>query len=163
MTAFHQTLEYKRLEFTELGKTGPLLFRRGLKNPFYRAAFVTGKDLRDLRYVQKRGRPGHTEHTVDSGKGRLPVLSETGEWSCRPTAAALLVKLLRETDLCHIGLRFFLRTCLPMIQYGLFRSKGRKRGISFGYISRKRDGLSEDGKRFVKHIKKCLAEKAASC
>ena len=160
MTAFHQTLEYKRLEFTELGKTGPLLFA-GPKNPFYRAAFVTGKDLRDLRYVQNED---------DQDTLSIQLIPERDDYRyyrrrgkvMQTNSRRLLVKLLRETDLCHIGCGF----SPDLSAHDTIRAipiKGTEESISFGYISRKRDGLSEDGKRFVKHIKKCLAEKAASC
>ena len=81
-----------------------------------------------------------------------------------PPKCVLCGKLLgkEETDLCHIGCGF----SPDLSAHDTIRAipiKGTEESISFGYISRKRDGLSEDGKRFVKHIKKCLAEKAASC
>lgn len=160
MTGFHQTLEYKRLEFTELGRTGPLLFV-GPKNPLYRASSVTGRDLRDLHYIQN-------EDTQDALTIQLIPENDDYRYYRRcgkvleTNSRRLMVNLLLETELCHIGCDFF----PDLSAHDTIRAipiKGTEESISFGYINRKRDGLSEDGKRFVKHIKKCLAEKAASC
>ncbi|HIS07164.1 MAG TPA: LysR family transcriptional regulator [Candidatus Choladocola avistercoris] len=153
MTGFHQTLEYKRLEFTELGRTGPLLFV-GPQNPLYRVPFVTGRDLRDLHYIQ-------SEDAQDALTIQLIPESDDYRYYRRcgkvleTNSRHLMINLLLETELCHIGCSFFPEPSAAEAIRGI-PIKGTENSIFYGYINRKRDGLSEEGERFVQYVRKTL-------
>ena len=150
MTGFLQTLEYKRLEFTKLGKTGPKLFV-GPGHPLYSAVKVSGRDLKGLRYIQD-------ENDQDALSIQLIPENEDYRYFKRrgtvlqTSSRRMMADLLMKTDLCHIGYGF---SGNPS-EEGQIRGipvKGEEDSIFFGYICRKRDGLTEEGIKFVNYIK----------
>ena len=153
-TAFQQTLEYKRLEFTELGVTGPRLFV-GPEHPLYGAPEVSGRELRDLKYIGNENDqdilsiqliPENEDYRYYKRKGTVLETS----------SRELMVGLLLETDLCHIGYGFSPAASLQE-KICSIPIKGAKDSIFYGYINRKRDGLSDEARKFVRYVKRELS------
>lgn len=150
MTAFKQMLEYRHLEFVELGDASPLLFA-GPKSPLYHAEFVTNKDLKELQYVQMKDEQDSFSIPLVQGaedyrdyRIRERVLSTDSR--------QLLVQTILNTTLCSISFGLSEETTDSRLR-GI-PIKGVKETAAFGYIRRIRDGLSEEAGAFASYVKK---------
>lgn len=148
MTAFRQQLQYRHLEFTELGKTEPMLFA-GPKSPLYQANFVTTKELRDLNYVQMKDGDslsinliqGNEDYQYHRRRGQVLLTN----------SRYLMLKMVLESELCNISSSMFPEIADCGEIHGI-PIRGTEGSITFGYVKRKRDALSPEAERFVKFI-----------
>lgn len=146
MMAFKQELEKKRLEFSEIGRTGPLLFA-GPNSPLYHAASVTNKELRDLNYVQTKDDQDFLSiHLIDRDedyqyhKRRGQVLVTNSRH--------LMLQIIQESGLCSISCGL-LKQLTDYEEIHGIPIRGSEESISFGYVKRTRDELSAAAKRLL--------------
>lgn len=153
MTVFRQMLEYRHLSFQELEKTEPLLLT-GPKSPLYHAPYVTMKELRELDYVQM-------QDEQDTLSIQILQRSEDYQYHRRrgqvliTSSRYLLVQTILETPLCSISYGICPGSAGSELLHGI-PVRGAKDSITFGYIQRKRDGISSEGRRFVEFVKNHL-------
>jgi len=155
MTGFKQALEYKHLQFTELGKTEPLLLA-GPLSPLYHAAFVTNKELRDLNYVQTKDDQDFLSINLIQGNEDYQFHKRRGQVLVT-NSRYLMIHMLLETELCSIGCSMCPGLARDEEIHGI-PIRGSEKSITFGYVNRKRDELSPEAVRFLDHIQKYLGE-----
>lgn len=155
MTGFKQALEYKHLEFTELGKTEPLLLA-GPFSPLYHAAFVTNKELRDLNYVQAKDDQDFLSINLIQGNEDYQFHKRRGQVLVT-NSRHLMVHILLETELCSIGCSIRPGAVRDGEIHGI-PIRGSEKSISFGYVKRKRDELSAEAISFLDYIQRYLSE-----
>lgn len=150
MTAFRQRLEYRHLEYEELGETEPRLYV-GPQNPLYHAESVGSKELRELHYVQMAGEQeslstdlvqASEDYHQHRRRGQILVTS----------SRHMLLETIQKTDICSISCGFLPRTPGYEDIRGI-PVRGTQKRISFGYARRKRDELLPEAARLVEFIK----------
>ncbi|MFG6330469.1 MAG: LysR family transcriptional regulator [Lachnospiraceae bacterium] len=150
-TAFRQMLEHRHLVFEKAGKTQPLLFA-GPKSPLYRALSVTVKELGALKYVQM-------QDEQDNLSIRLLQRSEDYQYHRRrrqvltTSSRYLLLQTIADTALCSISCGL----CPALIGDETVRGipiRGTENSVTFGFVHRKRDGLSPEAEQFTEYVKK---------
>ncbi|MBS6397905.1 MAG: LysR family transcriptional regulator [Clostridiales bacterium] len=149
MTVFRQILDYRRLEFTELKRTQPMLFV-GPGSALYHADSVTSRELRELSYVQ-------LEEDQDSWNLNLLQGQEDYQHHKRrgrvltTNSRSLMTQMILETELGNVG-----SGLMPEFsEDGRIRGipiRGTEESIIFGYIRRKRGELSPEAERFVGYV-----------
>lgn len=151
MTAFRKMLEYRHLVFEEIGRTQPQLFA-GPKSPLYKTSSVTMKELRDLDYVQM-------QDEQDTLSIQLLQRSEDYQYHRRrgrvltTSSRHLLIQMIEDTKLCSISCGL----CPALIGCETLRGipiQGTKGSICFGFVQRKRDGISPEGEQFTEYVKR---------
>lgn len=149
MSAFNQTLDYKRLAFVPMKKAGMSLLV-GKKHPLFNARTVDDAQLKTLKYVQYEEdyfslihHPGHLNESIHRF-GKIDNIVTTNSDDC-------LYFMLQEGGLCHLGCDIvqqkFDRTqirCIPL--------SGSEATIQFGYIKRRRDTLSKITEKLVDYL-----------
>lgn len=151
MNVFQQMLEYRHLTFTELEKTEPLLLA-GPKSPLYKEAYVTMKELRELDYVQMQDEQDTLSIQILQGTEDYQYHRRRGQ-VLTTSSRYLLVQTVRDTALCSISYGISPGTAGSELIHGI-PVRGAKDSISFGYVQRKRDEISPEGKRLVEFIKR---------
>ncbi len=153
MTALRQLLEYKRLEFIELGQGEPVLFA-GTGNPVCRQNRIGIKELRGLSFVQLKESQETLGVGLYQGSEDSRSLKRRGQ-ILTTNSRNLMVRTLLETELCSMG-----NSLLPEIsgQEGirLLPILGLEEKICFGCIRRKRDGFSAAAEQFVEFVRERL-------
>lgn len=153
MTALRQLLEYKRLEFTELGQGEPALFA-GAGNMVCKEGRVGLKALRDLHFVQLKESQETLGVGLFQGSEDFRSLKRRGQ-VLTTNSRRLMIRTLLETELCSMG-----NSLLPEIagQEGIRQLPilGLEEKICFGCIRRKRDGFSEAAAQFVEFVRERL-------
>ncbi len=151
MTAFLQTLEYRYLEFAEIHKETPLLFV-GPKNPLYMETMVTNKELRNLQYVQMKEEQEALNIHLVQGTDDYRYYRSHGQIMLT-NSREMVLKLVQATSLgsisCGLSVEEGEREGLRGIPI-----RGTKNSIVFGYIRRKRDGMSLAAAQFADYVKK---------
>ena len=151
MTALGQLLEYRRLEFQEIGKGDPLLFV-GPKNPLYHEVSVTGRELKNLQYVQLYDE--QDELGINLIEGSEDYRSYRSRGQVLVTGSRQMVtEMLLTTALASIGCGLSVRTDGRGMLRGI-PIKGTRGQIAFGFIRRKRGNLSPEAEAFVSYVKK---------
>lgn len=150
LTPFRQMLERKHLEFVELGRMSPFLYV-GPKSPFYQASWVTSKNLGEISYVQLSG-----EETMN-----IDLIQSKEDYRYHRRHGQVMV-----TNSRHLLTQMLLETELGNISCGIVPEENAKEGIHaipikgtensilFGYVKRRRDGLSSEADRFVSYLLK---------
>ena len=150
MTAFKQTLEYRHLEFVPLAEMEPLLFV-GPKNPLFGAELATGKDLRGLQYVQLRDEQEALSIQLIQGAEDYRYYRNRGQVLVTDSRQ-MVVQMLLSSPLASISCGLSGREAGSEKIRGI-PIRGMKEKVTFGYIKRKRDGISEEAEAFVSYIK----------
>ena len=153
MSALEQTLEVKRLEFVPI-QTVRMSLMVGDKHPLFRADSVDDAELKTLRFVQYEEdyfsllhHVGHLNESLHR-YGKLENIVSTNS----DTALMDLVVL---GGLCHLG-------CMPLEQEYLdpkvkyIPIENTDDTIYFGYIKRKRDGISPICMELIEYVKEHL-------
>lgn len=150
MTAFRQMLKHRHLEFTELGRMGPLLFV-GPQSPLYRASFVTMKELRKLQYIQMQDEQdtlsiqflqGNEDYQYHRRRNQVILTS----------SRQMVAQIVSETELCSISCGMHPKR----IGYDSLRGitiRGTEKSITLGYVKRQRDDLCQEITRFTEYVK----------
>jgi len=149
MTAFQQLLDYRRLEFFDLGKTEPLLFV-GPKHPLYHATSIVNSDLKGLQFIQAKETQNLIDFHLMQGSEDYHYLKRHNQ-VLLTNSRQLIAQILLETELCNISCALFPETSVQNEIRGI-PMKGMRDSMVFGYIKRKRDELSPEAKQFVKYI-----------
>lgn len=155
MTVFRQMLKYRHLEFVELGKLSPRLFV-GPKNPLYTASSVTVKELRDFNYIQMQDERDNLSIQIFQGvedyqyhRQHRQVLTVSNR--------NLMIQMIMETKLCTISCGIYPEFTDIKTLHGI-PIRGTKDSITFGYVQRKRDGISAKARKFTEYIKQHLLD-----
>ncbi|MDO4260894.1 MAG: LysR family transcriptional regulator [Eubacteriales bacterium] len=142
-TALQQMLEHKRLVFEELKSLTPLLLV-GPENPLYQAQTVTGKELRELSYVQT---------DADQDALTIPLIQRNEDYQYHrrrgqvlmTNSRELLLRMVQETELCSVSVS------LPGPAEGRDQIRGipirgGENSVVFGYVRRRRENLTEEAR-----------------
>ncbi len=146
---FEGRLRKKGLEFHVLAKTSLFLFCSD-KNPLFDRLYVWEKDLEAVKLVQRR----EDVHSLSNHLGVLngDVLYKADRQELAYTNSDhFLVQLLKRTDYCSIDSSFLKD---KYKEYGIkaVPIRGSENSVSFGYIKRIRDSLSEPAKEFIGYL-----------
>ena len=151
MTTFEQMLRYRHLEFAEIGKAAPCLFV-GPQSPLYKADYVTEKELKNIQYVQMKDEQDFMGINLIKGTEDYLYYRSHGQVLVT-NSQQFMIQMLLTTKLGSIGCGL----SAEANKNGRIRGiplKGAKGNIAFGYIKRKRDGISPEGAAFAAYLKK---------
>ncbi len=155
MTVFRQMLKYRHLEFTELAQLSPCLFT-GPKNPLYSSSAVTVKELRELDYIQMQDEYDNLSIQIFQGvedyqyyRRRRQVLTLSNR--------DLMMQMLMETKLCTISCGIYPEYTAYKELHGI-PIRGTENSITFGYVQRKRDGMSAKARQFTEYVRQHLPD-----
>ena len=149
MSAFKQQVKSKGLEYHELAKT-PLYLFVGKNSPLYTKESVNETAIRDIKLIQYDEKQfslynhlGHIKEDIIY-KGESVSISYTN-------SDCFLIQLLKNTEYGSIGSSFtkdqyqeFGIRAIPILSC--------EKSVSFGYIKRRRDSLSNLAKSLVSYI-----------
>lgn len=153
ITALVQAMEYRRLDFTELARSEPVLLA-GPESPLYHAAFVTPKELRDAHYVQSRDDQEFMSISLTGNKEDFQYHKRHGQVLVTNNRY-LMQKMLMETTLCNISCGVFpeIDGCEEVRRIPI---RGVAGTMVFGYVKRRRDELSREATSFIRFLERYL-------
>ncbi|MGM9533918.1 MAG: LysR family transcriptional regulator [Intestinibacter sp.] len=146
MSAFKQTIKSKGLEYHELAKT-PLYLFVGPNSPLYTRESVDKATIKDVKLVQYQEKQyslysqlGHIKEDFLYNRDNISVSYTNSD--------CFLIQLLKNTSCGFIGSSFVNNQyqeygikAIPILSY--------EKSISFGYIHRRRDSLSNLAKSLI--------------
>lgn len=148
-TVFESQIRAKGLEFCELAKL-PLYVFLGKENPLAQKEKITEKDVRELKMVQR-------EEEKDSLYSHLGMIKENVFYqnehreTLYTNSEYFLLQLLKNTDYCLVGSSFLKE---EYEEYGIcaIPIRGNENEVSFGYVKRRRDALSDIAQEFLQYL-----------
>lgn len=153
MSALHQNMEYRRLEFVPL-HTVKMDLMVGVNHPLFKAASVDDAELKNLQFVQYDedyfSLIHHVGHINDSMHrfGKIDNIVTTN-------SDAALLQMVHHSGLCHLGCARLEKAQIdPMIRY--IPIENTQNDIHFGYIKRQRDDLSPICTELIRYIREKL-------
>lgn len=149
MSAFKKKIRCKGIQYFELRKT-PLCLFVGEKNSLYKNKEIDEKVVNDTKLIQHY----EDQYSIFNHLGHLKedtfYMGENTSISYT-NSDHFLIQLIKNTDFCSIGSTFIKE------KYGEHGIKAIpivscEQKISFGYIKRTRDELSNIGKEFIEYL-----------
>ena len=149
MSAFKQTIKSKGLEYHELTKT-PLYLFVGKNSPLYTRESVDKTAIKDIKLVQYDEKQYSLYNHLGHIKEDLIYNIENVSVS-HTNSDCFLIQLLKNTDFGFIGSSFVNN---QYQEYGIraIPILSCEKSISFGYIHRRRDSLSELAKSLISYF-----------
>ena len=149
MSAFKQQVKTKGLEYHELTKA-PLYLFVGINNPLYKKEAVDETDLKDIKLVQYHEKQfslynhlGHIKEDIIYNGDSVSISYTNSD--------SFLTQLIKNTEYGSIGSSFVKNQyqehgikAIPILSCD--------KSISFGYIKRKKDILSDLGKSLITYL-----------
>ncbi len=151
---FQKMLDHRRLRFTLIKECMPMLFV-GAGHPLYSASRVTLTQIQGLKIVQSKEEYfsliHHLGH-INDDFGSLEKACSAVVTDCD----SLIYRFLEDGELAALG------SSLDVEDYAKHKIRGiaissEDEGILFGYMERKRDGLSSLGMSFADYVTERIA------
>ncbi|WP_455543143.1 LysR family transcriptional regulator [Intestinibacter sp.] len=149
MSAFRQQVKLKGLEYHELAKA-PLYLFVGKSNPLYKRESVDEIDLKDIKLIQYNEKQfslynhlGHIKEDIIYNGDNVSISYTNSD--------SFLTQLVKNTDYGHIASSFVKN---QYQEYGIkaIPIVSCEKSISFGYIKRRKDNLSDLGEALISYL-----------
>ena len=150
ISAFKRFIKNKGLKFHEIKKV-PLYLYVGKENNLYEKECIEEKDIRNIKLVQYSedqyslyNHLGHLKEDTFFNKGKSNITYTNSNY--------FLVQLLKNTEYGSISSGFMEN---KYGEYGIKPIKilSSEDSVSFGYIKRSRDNLSDIAQEFISYLK----------
>ncbi|MCH1982332.1 LysR family transcriptional regulator [Ruminococcus sp. OA3] len=152
---FEGRLKTKGLGFHELARTSIYLFCSE-KNPLFDRRYVSEKDLEAVKLIQRR----EEIHSLSNHLGVLngDGLSRSGRQEIAYTNSDhFLIQMLKNTDYCSVD-SSFLKDKYKEYHIKAIPVRGSENSVSFGYIKRIKDSLTEIADEFIRYLEEQIRE-----
>ncbi len=155
LSAFHQMAERRQLSYTPLLRSD-LVVHGGRKSPFFGRTIVTPEELDGCRCIQLEDDFFAVEDLLsesDAFRSRRCAIKKV----IRTNSDHLMLRTLRETELCNIGSYWFREDAAdPDLTRAVI--DGFQGQVSFGYLQNRAVSLSEAGEAFLALVRARLAK-----
>ena len=149
MSAFRQQVKSKGLEYHELTKV-PLYLFVGKNNPLYKKEAIEETDLKDIKLIQYHEKQfslynhlGHIKEDIIYNGDSVSISYTNSD--------SFLTQSIKNTEYGSIASSFVKN---QYQEYGIraIPILSCEKSISFGYIKRKKDGLSDLGESLISYL-----------
>ncbi|MDO5010483.1 MAG: LysR family transcriptional regulator [Intestinibacter bartlettii] len=149
MSAFRQQVKSKGLEYHELTKV-PLYLFVGKNNPLYKKETIEETDLKDIKLIQYHEKQfslynhlGHIKEDIIYNGDSVSISYTNSD--------SFLTQSIKNTEYGSIASSFVKN---QYQEYGIraIPILACEKSISFGYIKRKKDGLSDLGESLISYL-----------